>query len=95
MTNEPEERIYAVVVPVDARVKRVPFQTGRPGAWAASVVSIPGGDGRIERVTAVFDRRPVARAPPWPAQVPSEQGRTPLTRPESHWHDWLEEVDVR
>jgi endonuclease/exonuclease/phosphatase family metal-dependent hydrolase len=38
---------------VDARVKRVPFQTGRPGTWTASVISMPRANGRIERVTAV------------------------------------------
>jgi hypothetical protein len=39
--------------PVDARVKLVRFQTGRPGAWTASVVSVPRTGGRVERITAV------------------------------------------
>jgi hypothetical protein len=39
--------------PVDARVKRVPFGTSRPGAWTAWVVSVPADDGRVERVTAI------------------------------------------
>lgn len=34
-------------------MKKVSFQTTRPGSWTASVVSIPRASGRIERVTAV------------------------------------------
>jgi hypothetical protein len=38
---------------VDARVKKVPFQISRPGAWTAWVVSMPTSNGRQENVTAV------------------------------------------
>lgn len=39
--------------PVDAHVKRVSFQTSRPGTWSAAVISMPRADGRVDRVTAV------------------------------------------